>query len=248
MAQRKDRVVVGVHAVSEALRIHKKAVSRVWIKREHDSADLQSVLQMAKNQQIKIELKSKNELDKLALSNQGIAAFVQNTPEFDWDSLRNDEPQLILVLDGIEDPHNLGAILRSAWLLGANALFVPQSRAVGLTATVAKVACGGAEHVPVEMVTNLEQTLKELKENGFWIYGFSHEAKTSLWQEKLDRKSALVIGSEEKGMRVAVEKQCDIHLSIPQVNASASYNASVAAALATAEWSRSHQNALTVKK
>src|SRR5690606_29125276 len=137
--------------------------------------------------------------------------------------------------DQVSDPHNLGAVLRSAWLLKAQAVLVPQDRAVSVTPTVSKVAQGGVEHVPVVEVSPLDQELKRLKDLGFWIFGMSHKATGSLFTMKLPDKVVWVLGAEGSGLRKPVEKACDELISIPQTAADASFNVSVAAGLALAE-------------
>jgi 23S rRNA (guanosine2251-2'-O)-methyltransferase len=242
MAARKERVIVGVHAVGEALRVHERGIQRLWVRSDANpnAEDMRELLGLAQKFKIPVEKKSRQQLDQLAQSHQGVAAFTLNQPELDWDGLKAAETCLVIVLDGIEDPHNLGAILRTAWMMGAVGVIVPQSRAAGLTATASKVACGGAEYVPVEEVSNLDSTLRELKELGFWVYGLAGEGKAPLWRAKLNSKCVLVIGAEDKGIRVSTRKMCDDLVSIPQTVDHASFNASVAAALAMAEWKRAH--------
>ena len=138
---------------------------------------------------------------------------------------------LYLVLDGIQDPHNLGACLRTADAAGVRAVIVPRDRAVGLTPTVAKVASGAAETVPVVQVTNLARALRQLKDAGIWIVGASGDAEKSIYQTDLDRPLALVLGAEDKGLRENTRKHCDMLARIPMAGAIASLNVSVAAAV-----------------
>ena len=144
------------------------------------------------------------------------------------------------MLDGIEDPHNLGAILRTSWLTGVHGVLIPEDRAVGLTPTVHKVACGGVEHVPVEETTNFSNYAEDLKKKGYWIYGLSPRGKKSIFELDLPEKVVWAIGAEDKGMRVTTERLCDELVFIPQSSASASYNASVATAMALTETLRQH--------
>ena len=139
------------------------------------------------------------------------------------------------VLDQITDPHNLGAILRTAWLLGVKALILSDSRTVSLTPAATKVASGGAEHVPVETVASLPQTLSDLKQKGFWIFGLAAGGQQRLWTVKIPDKVVWVIGAEGSGIRSSVAKFCDELISIPQSDKEASFNASVASALAFGE-------------
>jgi 23S rRNA (guanosine2251-2'-O)-methyltransferase len=167
---------------------------------------------------------------------------VNDAPEVEWETLKTKPQVMVVALDGVEDPHNVGAILRTAWLMRAEALFVPESRAAHLTPSAVKVASGGAEHIPVHVEANLPSLLQSLKDMGFWIYGLSHKGERSFWQMEYPEKVAWVIGSESKGLRTPVERACDELVSIPQASAAASYNASVAAAIAMTETQRQWQS------
>jgi len=179
-------------------------------------------------------------LEKFGPSQQGAAVFVDGAPELDIGGLEKNEKSILLILDGIEDPHNLGAIVRTSWLVGVDGVFIPEDRAVGLTPTVHKVACGGVEHVPVMGVTNFSNYSEELKKQGYWLYGLSPRGKKSIFELELPEKVVWVVGSEDKGMRVTTERLCDELAFIPQASSSASYNASVATAMALAETLRQH--------
>jgi 23S rRNA (guanosine2251-2'-O)-methyltransferase len=173
-----------------------------------------------------------------------VAVLVGETPELDLDALTNEPPEkktILVALDEITDPHNVGAILRSSWLMGVKGLLIPEHRAGGLTPSAMKVASGGAEHVPLLTVGNLQQELKYLKDKGFWIYGLAGEGKGELGQLRINEKVVWVVGSEEKGIRSSVRGVCDELVKIPQTSAEASYNASVAAAIALYETSRQHR-------
>jgi 23S rRNA (guanosine2251-2'-O)-methyltransferase len=193
-----------------------------------------------KSRGIKIEAVPAVFLDKISPSHQGAAVFSDQTPELNWEAIQQAQSGRVLVLDGIEDPQNLGAILRTAWLMNVSGVMIPEDRSVGLTATVHKVACGGVEHVPVERATNFSNPLEELKKNGYWVFGLSHEGKRSLFELDIPEKVVWCIGSEEKGLRVPTERLCDELIRIPQVSAAASYNASVATAIALTETYRQH--------
>lgn len=234
------RQVAGTHAIDEAFRVHGKKAKVLWLRQGWESsADLERFEQLAKKSNVRVEVKSGPSLDKLATTNQGAILFIDGRPELDYDSLTEHERSTLLLLDGLEDPHNLGAILRTAWLAGAHGLMIPSERAVGLTPTVHKVACGGAEHVPVDEVTNFSVPIEVLKEQGYWVFGLSHKATKTIFDLKLPEKVVWAIGSEEKGLRVSTERLCDELVSIPQSSNAASYNASVAAGMALAETIRS---------
>jgi len=241
---RNQRVVTGFHALREALAVRPKAIEKAWFKQGWESsADLKDLHQAMVAKGIVIEEKSSNLLDKVISSNQGAAAFLSKGPELDWNLLAEAKNSTVLVLDGLEDPHNLGAILRTSWLIGVDAVLAPEDRSASLTATVHKVACGGAEHVPVERVVSFHNPIEELKKNGFWVFGLSHEGTQSIYDLKIPEKVVWCIGSEDKGLRTTTEKLCDELVFLPQASAAASYNASVATAMALAETrrQRSHQ-------
>ena len=145
---------------------------------------------------------------------------------------------MVLALDGVEDTQNLGAVLRTSWLMGVNGIIIPEDRAVGLTASVHKVACGGAEHVPIHRTNQFNTPFEHLKKAGFWVFGLSHTAKRSIYDLQIPEKVIWVLGAEDKGLRTTTEKACDELVYIPQVSPTASYNVSVSAALALAETKR----------
>ena len=230
------RAVVGTHAIHEVLTVRPQACRKAWLRETWESSeDLREIMERLKRAHIQVEMKSDGVLDRLASTHQGAVVYVQGAPEFDIKKLEAHSESIVLMLDGLEDPHNLGAILRTSWLMGAHAVITPEDRAVGLTPIVHKVACGGVEHVPLERVNNFTRHAEELKKQGYWIYGLSHKATKSLYDVELADKVVWAIGAEDKGLRGTTEKACDELVSIPQVNAGASYNASVAAAIAIAE-------------
>lgn len=230
------RAVVGTHAIHEALTVRPQACRKAWLRDTWESSeDLREIMERLKRAHVPVEMKSDGVLDRLASTHQGAVVYVQGAPEFDIKKLESHSESIVLMLDGLEDPHNLGAILRTSWLMGAHAVITPEDRAVGLTPIVHKVACGGVEHVPLERVNNFTRHAEELKKQGYWIYGLSHKATKSLYDIELPDKVVWAIGAEDKGLRGTTEKACDELVSIPQVNAGASYNASVAAAIAVAE-------------
>jgi 23S rRNA (guanosine2251-2'-O)-methyltransferase len=238
-----SRVVVGTHAVLETLKTNSAKIQSVWLQKGFESSeDLRTLEELCRQKRISTELRAKEQLAKDFPANQGAVLVVEGRPRIDWDVLSRKKESIVLFLDGIEDPHNLGAILRTAWLMGVDALFIPQDRSVHLTATVHKVACGGVEHVPVEIVPNFLATVEKLKEIGFWSFGLSHKASKVLYNFKLPQKIIWMIGAEDKGLRTTTEKLCDEMVRLPQISAEASYNASVATALALGETSRQHSH------
>lgn len=238
---REWRVVIGTHAINEVLKVRHSKVKGMWIRQGGEtSGDLRDMYELALKYKVKVELKPDGALEKFGPSQQGAAIFVEGHLELDPKKLDKHDKSVVLMLDGIEDPHNLGAIMRTSWLVGAHGVLIPEDRAVGLTPTVHKVACGGVEHVPLLATTNFAKYAEELKEKGYWIFGLSPRGKKSIFELDLPDKVIWAIGAEDKGLRVTTERLCDELVFIPQASSSASYNASVATAMALTETLRQH--------
>ncbi len=235
------RCVVGIHAVRELLRVRGRAVDQVWL-REHfqDHSELKELHDLAKRLSAPIHTKSVANLDRVISAHQGVIAFTREEPELNWLALKNSQRACLIVLDEVEDPHNVGAILRTAWLFGAQAVLVPELRAAHLSPAVSKVAQGAVEHIPLVRQQALTEQLKELKDMGFWILGMSHEAKQDLFSLDIPQKVVWVLGSESSGIRKSIAGVCDDFVRIPQKNPEASYNVSVAAAIAMAQTFQAH--------
>ena len=232
------RWVVGIHSCAEALKVRPKAVREIWLRQDWKSSEqLRELAEIAEKRSIRIEARSPGQIDAIGSGNQGVAIACTESPEVDWDTLASDEKTVVLILDGIEDPHNLGSMIRTGWLTGVSGIFIPEDRAVGLTPSVCKVASGGAEHVPVE-AGHIPSAMERLKELGFWIYGLAEGGTRKPWDFKLDGKVAWVIGAEGSGIRKPTERACDELVRIPQVHTGSSYNASIAAAMALSETCR----------
>lgn len=235
----KARWVVGLHSCNETLKVRPRSVREIWLREDWQSSQqLRDVAETAERARIPIRAKSTGQLDHVGSGHQGIALAVLESPELDWESLKSPGQKIILALDGIEDPHNLGSMLRTAWLTGVTAILIPEDRAVGLTPAVCKVASGGAEHIPVESFSNLPSALEKVKEAGFWVYGLSEKGQRKPWEFNFPEKVVWVVGSEGNGMRIPTERACDELVRIPQVSTGSSYNASVAAAMALSETCR----------
>lgn len=236
----KQRLVAGSHAISEVLKVRPESIVEAFIVQGWQAVHQQSdFVSRFKAKNIKITEKPKGFFDQVYPNHQGSLLVVEGRPEFEIVNLKS--ASQVIFLDGIEDPHNLGAIVRTAWLMGVQGIFVLADRAVDLTPTVHKVACGGVEHVPVVKEVNFKNRIEELKELGFWFYGLSHQGKMDIFDCKLPSKIAWCIGAEDKGLRGTTEKFCDELVRIPQVAAEASYNASVATAVALSEGYRQIQ-------
>lgn len=235
------RAVVGTHAINEVLKIRPKSIVEAWfVKNWESSQELREMSETLKKHRITPLLRPESQLSHICYTHQNAVLFVNENPKLNWEDLENKKTSMALFLDGVEDPHNLGAIMRTAWLTGVDAVFAPDDRAVGLTATVHKVACGGVEHVPFERQNQFSHSVEDLKKQGYWVFGLSHKAKKSVYELKLPEKVVWMIGAEDKGLRVSSEKLCDELVYIPQKSGEASYNASVATAIALAETMRTH--------
>lgn len=235
LSQRLGRVSVGIHAVQEALNAHASWISEIWIKEGFGhSPQEKMILETAQRggvKSLKVPLK---QLDGLTSGHQGVAAVLKKDPELS-DSALDQKKSICLALDQVVDPHNLGAVVRTAWLFGVSAIFTTKDRSAPLTPTVSKVAQGGLEHVPIVATTVLDQELKSLKSKGFWIYGLSHKGTSSIYDLDLPDKIVWVLGAEGSGLRKPTERACDELVCIPQVAPDASFNVSVAAGIALAE-------------
>lgn len=233
------RWVIGLHSCEETLKVRPRAVREVWLRSDWSSSQqLQVIQEKAASARLPVRERSPGQLDQLGSGHQGVALAVTESPQLDWEQLKSAETAIVLILDHIEDPHNLGSILRTAWLVGVSAIFIPTDRAVGLTPTVCKVASGGAEYVPVVTESNLPSLMENLKESGFWIYGLAEAGTRAPWEFQLGKKTAWVIGSEGQGLRKTTERVCDELVRIPQVASGSSYNAAIACAMALGETSR----------
>ncbi len=230
------KVLFGFHAVGVRLKTAPASVIEVYFESTRRDARMRQFLDRAREAGVRLIEADALRIAKLAGSHghQGVAARVQPIEQArSLDDLLEQleptgEPPLLLVLDGITDPHNLGACLRVADGAGAHAVIAPKDHAAGINATVAKVASGAAETMPYFMVTNLARTLGELKERNIWVIGTSDDAPRTLYQADLKAPVALVLGAEGQGMRQLTRKTCDELVSIPMRGAVESLNVSVA--------------------
>lgn len=229
---------VGLHACYECLIQNPKWIKKAYISRTKQDPMFLKIKTLLEKNKIDTEIVKKSFLDLMSFNHQGIGLQVEKKLELNQKDLINtdeNKKSLILFIDGVEDPHNLGALIRSAWLMGVKAIFVAEHQGLNaLTPTVYKVACGGAEYVPVSFTTKLPFLIETIKKKSYWIYGLSHKAKDSIYQCDYSNNMAFVLGSESGGIRKSVENTCDALLNIPQISANASYNMSVAGALAMA--------------
>ncbi|WP_018715576.1 23S rRNA (guanosine(2251)-2'-O)-methyltransferase RlmB [Brachymonas chironomi] len=227
------KIVFGFHAVGVRLKMAPQSVIEVFFDPSRRDARMRQFLERAKEAHVNLIEADGLRLSRLCGSHghQGVVARVSEIrQERSLDDLLDSlqEPPLLLVLDGVTDPHNLGACLRVADGAGAHAVIAPKDHAAGINATVAKVASGAADTVPYYMVTNLARTLNELKERNIWIVGTSGDAPKSLYQMDLRTPTALVLGAEGPGMRQLTRKTCDELVHLPMRGAVESLNVSVA--------------------
>ena len=231
-------VVTGINSVRSALKFGAQGVAELWLDRRRRGRRLAELAVLAREAGIPIRQTDQDALDKAAAgaNHQGVLARVRMPAargERDLNGLMDglDGPPLLLVLDGVTDPHNLGACLRSADGAGAAAVIAPKDKAVGLTPVAVKVASGAADAVPFVQVTNLARTLEALKERGIWLVGLSDSAPASLYQTDLKGPIALVLGSEGSGLRRLTAERCDLLASLPMRGRVESLNVSVAAGI-----------------
>lgn len=243
------RILFGFHAVLSRLRQHSASVQEILIDRDRIDARMKDLLHLAETTGVRIMQVERSRLDGMAGMNgrhQGVIARVVDTPipyKDIHDILESDlsEPAFFLILDGVEDPHNLGACLRVADAMGVHAVIAPKDRAVGLNATVRKVACGAAETVPFIAVTNLARTIRELKEAGVFVVGTAMDAPSSLLDTQLKGPIAIVLGAEGSGLRRLTAETCDALVSIPMFGSVESLNVSVASGMCLYEVRRQRQ-------
>ncbi|WP_458415216.1 23S rRNA (guanosine(2251)-2'-O)-methyltransferase RlmB [Schinkia sp. CFF1] len=228
--------IIGKNPVLEALRAERD-INKIWIAEGSNKGQMQQVIQLAKQAGVIVQYVPKQKLDQTVEGNhQGVAASVAAYQYAELEDLfkkaaAKQEDPFFLILDEIEDPHNLGSILRTADAAGVHGVIIPKRRAVGLTAAVAKASTGAIEYVPVVRVTNLARTMDELKENGLWIVGTDAKGKQDFREMDCKMPLAVVIGNEGKGMGRLVREKCDFLVRLPMVGKVTSLNASVAASL-----------------
>jgi 23S rRNA (guanosine2251-2'-O)-methyltransferase len=230
--------LAGIHPVREAL-LAGRDLDRVLIARGAGGPRLQEIIELARERSVPVRFEPREALDRASNSatHQGVLAFGAAQRYTELDQVAGNA-QLLVVLDGVEDPHNLGAIIRTAHAAGAAAVLVPDRRAAGLTETVAKAAAGALEHLPVVRVGNVTQTLEALKAKGFWIYGLDERASELYSETDYVRPTVVVLGGEGQGLHQLVKKHCDVLVRIPMAGAISSLNVSVAAGVVLFEWSR----------
>ncbi|HKE08835.1 MAG TPA: 23S rRNA (guanosine(2251)-2'-O)-methyltransferase RlmB [Candidatus Acidoferrum sp.] len=229
-----DRLT-GIHAVREALQAG-SAFDRIVIAKGRQDTRVEEIVQLARAQNIPVRFEERNQLDRLANSrdHQGVVAVAAARPPATLEDLLDQANKskgqmgLIVLLDGVEDPHNLGAIIRTALAAGAHGIVIPERRAAGLTDTVARASAGALAHLPVARVTNLARTMEELKEAGYWLVGLDENGEKSYTEVDYTTPTGIVMGGEGSGLHELTRKRCDFVVSLPTSGPVKSLNVSVA--------------------
>jgi 23S rRNA (guanosine2251-2'-O)-methyltransferase len=231
-------ILSGIHPVTEALK-SKRPLDRVLIAKGAGGAKLQEIIDLCRDQHVPVRFENREALNRASSTSahQGVVAFGVDRPYNSLDTIP-DTARLLVILDGVEDPHNLGAIIRTANAAGADAVLIPERRAAGLTDTVAKASAGAIEYVPLVRIGNVSQTLEKLKADGYWIYGLDERGEESYDEVDFASPTAIVLGGEGKGLHQHVKEHCDMLLHIPMAGEIPSLNVSVAAGIVLFQWKR----------
>lgn len=236
-------LIVGFHAVNARLWQAPESLQEIYLLASKNDWRSQALLNQAKITQVKVHRVPKERLDALSagMHHQGVVAFINSVkPQISLEDFLRDlsTPPLLLILDGVTDPHNLGAAMRIADAMGVNAVIVPKDKSAGLGPTVSKVACGAAETLPYFAVTNLTRTIELLKEYHIWIYGTHLAGGINLYETELPSAIAWVMGSEDKGLRRLTKEHCDALVYIPMYGTIESMNVAVSTGIVLAETRR----------
>ena len=241
MSKKTERLF-GVHAVEQLLKKSPETILHAWIQQPHKSGALQQIQQQLGKYGVHVESISRHAMDSMVSGrHQGIIIEIRTALKKHAPDLTNviaanqDSNPLYLLLDSVQDPHNLGACIRTAVAAGVSAVVIPKDRAVGVNETVRKVASGGVEEMEIVTVTNLVRAMQELKQAGVWLVGTSGRARQSIYDIDMTAPTAIVMGGEDKGLRDSVEKECDYLAAIPLLGDIESLNVSVAAGVALYE-------------
>jgi len=229
-----DRLT-GIHAVREALQAG-SAFDRIVIAKGRQDTRVEEIVQLARAQNIPVRFEDRGQLDRLANSrdHQGVVAVAAPRPPatlediLDHANKSKGQMGLIVLLDGVEDPHNLGAVIRTALAAGAHGIVIPERRAAGLTDTVARASAGALAHLPVAKITNLARVMEELKEAGYWLVGLDEDAEKTYTEVDYTSPTGIVMGGEGSGLHELTRKRCDFVVSLPTTGPVKSLNVSVA--------------------
>ena len=233
-----DNIITGLHAVLAALKNNRVQVEEIWVNEAREDKRVGEVVAAARAARVKVHQSPKAALDRMAdgVRHQGVIARLRamaarTEPQLETFLADLPAAPLLLVLDGVQDPHNLGACLRSADAAGAHGVIVPREHTAPLSAVARRAASGAAESIPVFQVVNLARCLRHLKDAGLWLVGASHDADVDIYHADLKRPTALVLGGEGKGLRRLTREHCDVLARIPMTGSVSSLNVSVAAGI-----------------
>lgn len=227
-------LIYGIHPVREALTSSSVLIQKIIVSARSPSPSLRAILDFARKRGIPLAFSEKEILDRMARGNphQNVVAILEEIPYADLEEVlirlkQEEQKALLLILDGIQDPQNLGSLIRTSLGCGVQGVIIPKDRAVGITPVVTKASAGAVAHLPVARVVNIATTIDRLKKEGIWVYGASGEAKDRIYDLDLTIDLAIVIGAEGKGIRPLVKKKCDRLFSLPMKGPVSSFNASV---------------------
>lgn len=230
--------VYGVNPVKIILRQKETGLTKIYVSSGRGGSAAQEIIDLARQKNIPVEVRSRQYLDELTANqnHQGVVGLIKTYSYSDLDTLianrnKSSKFSLVLILDSVVDPQNLGSIIRSAYCLGANGVIIPSDRAASITATVVKASVGSVLQMPVARETNLSQTIKYLKEKGFWVFGTEARGGQDPRETDFNCHAALLLGGEAKGIRPLLKKQCDFLLSVPMAGNFDSLNVAVAAGI-----------------
>ncbi len=232
-------IIYGINAVMETLKADPGRIERICVARGQKNPRIQEIVDLGRRHRVALSFENGAWLDRKAEGgrHQGVLCYAAEMETVTVEDIlaQARSPGLVLLLDGIEDPHNLGAIFRSAEVAGADGVFVPQRRSAGLSATAVKASAGAAAHLKVTKVGNAVQLLEQLKKSGYWVTGLDAESGRPMWEADFSVPTALVLGSEGSGLHRLVKEKCDFLVSIPVRGKVNSHNVSVAAGIALYE-------------
>ena len=248
-----DRLT-GIHAVKEALEAQ-RPIERIAIAKGRQDTRVEEILQLARKQGIPVRFEDRGQLDRLANSkdHQGVVALAAARAAVTLEDILKQanasqgQTGLLVLLDGVEDPHNLGAIIRTALAAGAHGVVIPERRAAGLTDTVARASAGALAHLPIAKVTNLVRAMGELKEAGYWLVGLDQDGDKSYTEADYTSPIGIVLGGEGKGLHELTRKRCDFVVSLPTTGPVKSLNVSVAAGVVLFEARRQRNTRTRIK-
>jgi len=245
--------IYGINSVAEALKARGRAFEWVGMAKERHDIRLQRLIEDCRRLSVPVRFLQRSELDRMAghVAHQGVVAVTSAKQYNDLEDViaaKRGQYSLVVVLDGVEDPHNLGAILRTSDAAGADGVVIPDRRAAGVTGTVTKVSAGASEHLPIAKVANIARSVEDLKDRNIWTVGLDEHGKQSY--DALDYKMdcALVLGAEGKGLHDLVKKKCDFLVSIPMLGKVSSLNVSVAAGVVLYEIVRQRNTGVAASK